>query len=148
MSNSKVSDYFAESCPDSGSEYVVEEESLSSGEENVPPPNVAKRNNTIKKISNFFVINRATPQSKTDRIATCTLCKTKKTTLKMKNGATTSLKRHLQSKHKHVYEQTFPQDNEKTIDVNTSSTSVLRWLENRINCGSACSTVSVSFNCM
>lgn len=146
MSHSKISDS-DEPFPDSGSEYVLEEESMSSSENNTQTK-FMKKNEGIKKISSFFVINKGTSQSKRDKIATCTLCKTKKTTLKMKNGATSSLKRHLQSKHKRTYDEYFPQENEKTTEVNSSSISVLSFLgqKSKTDCDTACATLSVSLS--
>ncbi|CAH1114784.1 unnamed protein product [Psylliodes chrysocephalus] len=97
-----------------------------------------KSRKTIKniKVSNFFKISQG--QRKTDKTAVCTLCTSKSTILKMKNGATTSLKRHLQNKHKDSYEKAFPQEKRFNPNPNSSS-SVMSWLQSRTNPSNECS---------
>lgn len=45
-----------------------------------------------------------------DKFAVCKLCTTKEVIIKMKNGNTTGLKRHLQSRHRYEFEQLFNEE--------------------------------------
>lgn len=124
----------------SGSEYVPEEineiipcsdsEEESEQSKLLQEPAPKKSRSIEKKITDFFTIEHD-PKSmkKTDKIGICTQCQIKRTVLKMKNCGTSSLKRHLQSKHIKVYEKFFGNTEQSTSSASTSKAgTVSSWL--------------------